>query len=310
MKRPAIVRGMHGLGDNLHQRAVLRQLMVEHDVWLESSWVAPYHDLIADGLKVIHKATSLRTQAKNAKRERRRFEQSRAPIGARRFDVWYRPADVRRCGSVLGAMMKSVGGDLDQADFRLPIPEAWRAQAATWLRRWRPTKPIMIYRPLVERTEWGGCAARNPDADAYADLFREIRDQFFVVSIADLVRGKEWISGRQVEADAICHYGELEFEALAALTSIAGLVFCSPGFAVILAQSVGTPAICTFGGYENSSSFSAGARFAPYLGIDPIEPCDCFSHDHACQKQIDLAAARSKVRAFAAKAAARAATGL
>ncbi len=98
----------------------------------------------------------------------------------------------------------------------------------------------MVYRPLVERTEWNGCAARNPDHSAYAALFASIRDQFHVVSIADLVPNVEWISGARVEADQKFHAGELEFEALAGLFSIASLVFCSPGFAVILAQTVGT----------------------------------------------------------------------
>lgn len=302
---PALVRGMHGLGDNLHQRAVLRQLMAVHDVWLESSWVAPYHDLVDKGLKVIHKPTSLRTQSKNAGRERSRFASTLPPIGAKVFDVWYRPTDVRSCGSVLGAMMKSVGGDLCRADFRLPIPAAWRVKAMQWLERWQPNKPLMIYRPLVERTEWSGCAARNPDHDAYAALFDSIREQFFVVSVADLVPGKEWMTGLAVEADAICHRGELDFETLAALTSIAALVFCSPGFAAILAQAVSTPIVCTFGGYENSKSFSAGARFAPYLGIDPIKPCDCFKHEHACQKKIDVPVAIRQLATFAAAAAAR-----
>ena len=31
------VEGMHGLGDNIHQRAVLRKLVQAYDVWLETS---------------------------------------------------------------------------------------------------------------------------------------------------------------------------------------------------------------------------------------------------------------------------------
>lgn len=308
MSKPLLIRGMHGLGDNLRQRAIVRQKMQTHEVWLESSWVSVYHDLIADGLRVIHKDTRLRTQAKNARREASLFSRQRPPAAARTVQVWYPPAEVRSTGSVLAAMCKAAECDAATADFRLPVPAAWRAKAQAWVDRWHPTKPIMIYRPLVDRpSDWTGCNARNPDHEAYAALFDAIRDRFFVVSVADLVPGKEWMVGLGCEADAICHKGELEFETLAALTAMSGLVFCSPGFAAVLAQAVGTPVACVFGGYEKSSFFFAGAKDAPVLGIDPINPCECFRHDHACRKAIDLSAAVERLQDFAAQSAGRSA---
>jgi ADP-heptose:LPS heptosyltransferase len=138
-------------------------------------------------------------------------------------------------------------------------------------------------------------------------LFDSIRDQFFVVSVADFAPAKEWMVGRACEADAYCHKGELEFEALVALTSMAGLAFCSPGFAAVLAQAVGTPVACVFGGYEKSSFFFAGAKDAPVLGIDPINPCECFRHDHACRKEVNVPAAIERLQAFAAQSAGRSA---
>src|SRR3546814_20394397 len=86
-----------------------------------------------------------------------------------------------------------------------------------------------------------GCAARNPDHHAYAELFAAIRNQFFVVSIADLQDGAEWIVGNRVNADIQMHRGELDLETNAALTKTEGMMFSSPGFAVNPAQSVGTP---------------------------------------------------------------------
>jgi hypothetical protein len=293
---------MHGLGDNIRQRAIVRQLMERHEVWLESSWVSVYHDLIGDGLQVIRKDSRLRTQAKNAVREAVWFSKLRPPPSAKHVRVWYPPAEVRKRGSVLAAMCASAGLDVAGADFRLPIPSGWLAKVTPWLRRWgySGTKPMMVYRPLVDRpSDWTGCNARNPDHAAYAALYRSIRDQFFVVSVADLVPKVEWIVGEHVEADAVVHRGELEFEALAALTSLSGLVFCSPGFAAVLAQAVGTPVACIFGGYERSSFFFAGAKNAPVLGIDPIHPCECFRHDHDCRKTIDLPAATERLAVFA-----------
>jgi len=294
---------MHGLGDNIRQRALLRQLMQDHDIWLESSWVSVYHDLIADGLKVVHKATALRTQTKNARRERDAFAVGRPRASAKVMQVWYQPAEVRRHGSVMAAMCAAAGCNIAKADFRLPVPGSWLAKATPWLRLWGydGRKPIMVYRPLVMRTEWGGCAARNPDEQAYAALFDLIREQFFVVSVADLViPNVEWMTGLACEADATVHKGELEFEALAALTSLASLVFCSPGFAGVLGQAVGTPVVCVFGGYEKSSFFFGGAKDAPMLGIDPVDPCECFSHSHGCRKEIDMAAAKARLTAFIA----------
>lgn len=305
--QPLLIRGMHGLGDNIRQRAIIRQKMRDHTVWLESSWVSVYHDMIAEGLKVVHKPTRLRTQAKNARREASSFSRPNYPTGTPAISVNYPPEMVRKQGSVMGAMCAVTGTDIEAADFRLPVPQSWRAKAAVWLEQWMPTKPIMLYRPLVDRpSDWGGCNARNPDHDAYRDLFEAVRDRFFVVSVADLVPNKEWIVGHRIEADAKCHAGELDFETLAALTLASAMVFCSPGFAAVLAQAVGTPVACVFGGYERSAFFFEGAKSAPTLGIDPINPCDCFGHHHACRKEIDLSAAKRRLELFAAEAIERA----
>jgi hypothetical protein len=68
----------------------------------------------------------------------------------------------------------------------------------------------------------------------------------------------------------------------------------------VLAQSVGTPVVCVFGGYERAYSFSGGARFAPYLGIEPIHPRDDFRHEPHHDKSIDIPAAIDRLTAFVA----------
>ncbi|MBN8956771.1 MAG: hypothetical protein J0H17_09350 [Rhizobiales bacterium] len=290
-----LIRGHHGLGDNLHQRAIVRQMMQWYDVWIESSWVAPYHDLIAQGLKVVHKDTTLRTQTKNAARERSGFHRGPRPPFKRQIKVYYTPNFVRTAGSVLGAMFMSIGLDPESMDFRMPVPDAWVQKARGFVGT--PGKPIMVYRPLVLRTEWNN-EARNPEPVAYARIFKAIRDRYYVVSIADVEPNKEWIVGERIEADQAFHRGELDFEALAGLFSLASLVYCSPGFAVVLAQAVSTPVISAFGGYERAYSFSAGARFSPYCPIEPMNPVDDFKHEMSISKLIDVPAALAKVRAF------------
>jgi hypothetical protein len=318
-----LIQGMHGLGDNLHQRAVVRHYMRLHRVWLETPHPQIYHDLVGSNLKLLRANTSLRAQAKNEARQAAAYSIGPPPNLKRTIPVWYEPAQVRAYGSFLGAMLCHTGAPATFTDFRLPVPKEWRERwwnaSAQHVRglieeafgfqalgeeasRCRPDKPIMVYCPLVERTEWGGCATRNPDAWAYGALAASLRERFFVVSIADTEPGKEWISGADIPADLKLHKGELDFETLTGLFAEASLVYSPSGFAIPLAQAAGTPSICVFGGHESSrTSYNLGARYAPYLPIDTINPCDCFEHNHACEKRIDYAAAQARVEAFVEK---------
>lgn len=292
-KTPLLVKGMHGMGDNLHQRAVIRELVHEHDVWLETPWPCFYQDL---NIHLLRPDTRLRTQAKNAAREAGRFDSEAAPAHAQVLRVSYPPERVRRCGSVLAAMAEQCG--VPVGDFRLPVPNDWLARADALIASWHTDKPILVYRPLVERTEWSGCTARNPDRNAYKAILDAIRDHFFVVSVADLQKNVEWMTSHPIDADIEYHAGELDVEILSGLFRRAALIYTAPGFAVVLAQAIGTAVVAVFGGYEDSSSFSSGARFAPYLGIDPIHPVRDFRHNDRVEKTIDVAAAIDRIQGF------------
>jgi ADP-heptose:LPS heptosyltransferase len=294
-----LLRGHHGLGDCLHQRAIVRQLLAAgNDVWIETPWPSVYYDL---NVRTVRKPSALRTQAKNIDREADLFSAEPVPADARTIQLRYSGDGVRRAGSVLAAM-SCPGFDSSVADFRLPVPDEWKEAALYGLFEigFDATKPLMLYRPLVERTEYASSALRNPDHAAYIELFKSIRSKYFVVSVADLEPGKEWIVGERVCADAKFHNGELDFTALAGLAAVSDLVFCAPGFATVLAQAVETPCVTVFGGYECGSSFSVGARHSPYLAIEPVQPCECFNGacDRKCSKEIDMSAALSRLEAF------------
>ena len=290
-KAPLVLHGMSGMGDNLHQRAVVRELMRRHEVWLKTPWPQIYHDM--PQLHLLPISSTLRTQAKNEVRSAELYRGGRAPSGTPELRPSYSPEKVKAAGSVLGAMSEVCG--VRVGDFRMPVPQAWRRKAD---QLFRTKRPILVYRPLVARKEWGGATTRNPDPASYVEILRAIRKRFFVVSVADLVPGVEWTVGPQLEADVAYHAGELDFEVLTGLFDRAALVFSAPGFAVLLAQAVGTPAITVFGGYEDAKSFSAGARVTPWLPIEPISPCPCWSHTHACRKAIDMPRAITAVRRF------------
>jgi hypothetical protein len=292
MKPQLLIEGHHGLGDNIHQRGIIRQLSENNEVWLETSWPSVYHDI---DVKLVSKNSGLRTQQKNQIRQKDLFEKYVPPI-SRHSKIRYYPDDIRREGSVVGAMCHFTGTDVEKADFRLPVLPEWTKQAKKLLKGVR--KPVLVYRPLVERTEWMRTRKRNPDIDAYDALFRLIRGKYHVISVADLEIGKEWMVSKPIDADQTFHKGELDFETLAGLIKLSDLVFTSPGFAVPLAQAVGTPVISIFGGYESSRSFSVGAKYSPYLGIDPIEPCECFDNEHECRKTIDIEQAEARIFDF------------
>jgi hypothetical protein len=205
---PILIQGMHGLGDNVHQRAVIRHLLADGEtLWLKTPWPCLFHDLVGDRLRLLDPGATLRTQRKNSSRERDRYAgHAPPPAQWRALRVWYDYGAVRATGSFLAGMIKTtLRRDASAADTRLPVPPAWRAKADALIGH--PRKPVMVLRPLVERTEWAGCKARNPDWLAYAALFNSIRDRFHVVSIADLVPRVEWLVGPPLDADVRLHAG-------------------------------------------------------------------------------------------------------
>lgn len=305
MKSPMFIRGMLGLGDNLHQRAVIRILKEKHSVTLETMWASLYHDLIDDDFRIIRRNAALRTQLKNAAREAHLFSPAEGITPTHVQRISYNTSTIEhvtKSKTVLEAMFYSAGiqARYADADFRLPLKPIWLEAADDLIRTWGATKPIMIYRPLTSRPEWGGGSLRNADPTAYSEMAAMVRDKFFVVSVADLAPGAEWIVGPPFGADICYHAGELQFELLAAIFKRASLVLTSGGFASVLAPAVGTPCISVLGGYEPASWCGDGAKWAPYLAIEPIKPCRCGTSGcrNRCTKEVDIPHAKAAVRGF------------
>jgi hypothetical protein len=308
-EKPSVsVTGHFGIGDNLHQRAVMRELMKTHEVWLHTCHFNLFHDLIDQGLKLVMRPTSLHAQAKTISREQQLFNAAKfppVPSSARKLNIGYPKALIDKHGSILESMFGCVGLAMpERPDFNLPIKPEWRASIQGALRQWNAgSKPLMVHRPIVVRREWDG-RSRNPDPRSYDELYRSIRSQFFVVSIADLAAEREWIDGPQQNADIKLHKGELAFPEMAALFAEAKLVFCNAGFAPVLAQAVGTPVIVVYGGRESfRTTQRVGAHLARTLPIDPINPCDCHNSSHQCDKRIDLPRALVQLKDFVGPAA-------
>lgn len=299
-----IIDGMHGMGDNLHQRGPIRALMKGNDVWLRSSWGSLYHDLVADGLKIIRTPIRLRTQMKNQLREsEQKYFTQQSPPRYPSFRFHYHGSTTMQTKSktIFEAMCNVAGVRYEDADFRLPVPEDWKEPARRLIERLNTShKPVLVYRPLTARPEWRGGEKRNADVNVYAELFSQIRNRFFVISVADLVPGREWIVGPRLIADKELHMGEFPFEHYAGLFSVADLVYTASGNGAILAPAVGTPVISVIGGYERSAWHAAGERYAPMLAIEPITPCACSISicGKTCDKRTDMAAAKARLASF------------
>lgn len=290
--QPVVVAGMFGMGDCLHQRAVLREMMHSSKVTLQTFYTAMYHDLIDSGLEVsLVNGPAARIKDAGNRSGAQGIRNAPARIG-------YTPETIKHHGSILAAMFASVGLKMpDRPDFSLPVKGAWRSAARRIIGD-TGGKPLMVYRPIVLNDVWSA-PARSPDPEAYETLYRAIRDRFFVVSVCDLTTGGERIIGPEVDVDLKLHKGECDFEALAGLFAEAALVFGNPGFSGVLAQAVGTPLVCIYGANESyRTTNSVGAHLAPTLAIEPITPCECHARVCGCDKTIDVPAALVKLENF------------
>lgn len=302
-KQQFVITGMFGIGDNLHQRAVIRELMKTYEVTLETCHGELYHDLVAKGLKLRFRPTALRAQAKTIARESGWFTAPPASPDAPRRRLGYNKPDIDKWGSIVHALYGMAGLEpVQYPDFSMPVKPEWRENARKLIASWDlKDKPLLVYRPIVLRREWDG-SQRNPDTAAYNALFATIRNKFFVVSLADLAPRLEWIVGPEQEADIKLHAGELDFPTMAALFAEANLIFSPAGFAPVLAQAVGAPSITIYGGRESfKTTQRGGEHLAPTLGIDPDHPCDCHSmaaRCNKCRKHITLEPAIARIADF------------
>lgn len=300
--RPSVfLQGMWGAGDNLHQRAILREMMKTKDVWLQTYYASLYHDLIAQGLRIV---PFPKRPARIREGQASRAQWARG-VGPRDTSVLlkltYNPAEIHRHGSILAAQFASVGLTMpERPDFSLPVPLAWRTKARRLIEGWKTGgKPLLMYRPIVLNDVWA-CPSRSPDTVAYAKLFAAIREKFFCVSFANLGQGGERIVGEKETCDAEINRGEADFETLAGLFVESSLVFGNPGFTPVLAQAVGAPNIIVYGGNESfRTTNSVGAHLADTLAIEPVKPCACHDRTHDCDKTLDIGPALERVVAFA-----------
>ncbi|EMN1548056.1 hypothetical protein R2O78_003093 [Enterobacter kobei] len=267
---PLFIDGMLGMGDNIYQRAFVKQLPAGS--YIKTAWPELYEDL---SVLPVRSFTTLRTQRKNEYRTQSEFHQPPDMRQTRR--IFYGPDHLRR-GSIFDAMRQQFG--VEPSDLDLPSfgPAEFTSE-----------KPIAVIRPATIRSEWRS-DSRNPDPEYLLQASRLLRKHFCVISVADLQEGEEWSVGELPEADLRLHSGQLNFKSLMRLIEHAAVVVTPVGWALPAAIAYKVPVYVVAGG--------RGGHNAPEIVTDaamdlsrvgwaiPDNYCRCEKWDHHCDKRI------------------------
>jgi ADP-heptose:LPS heptosyltransferase len=270
------VHGMHGLGDQLHQRPFIRAAASRETVYLQTPWPQLYRDL--PNVYPVKAGSRLRTQAKNE---------------ARPFKGWHTfptgPSRAVRMGYGSATMTK--GSLHDALEKLLPLGgQPYIYDAPLFQDALRVDKPIAVVRPVTVRKEWSS-VARNP-LPAYLSVAADalIDAGYHIVTVADIEDGKEWFVDSPPWAHAAFHRGELEIERLFGLIRQASIVVTPVGWCLHAAIAYRRPVIAIAGG--------RGGHCAPWKETDhrqdltrvrwmmPDRYCMCDQPAHDCPKEI------------------------
>lgn len=278
-----IYRGMLGMGDNFYQRAVVREL---GEIQLITPWPQLYADL---PVRCIRPATLLRTQRKNLERPDMPY---RRPTRGTEHRLGYGGPGP----TVVESMCRSVGLVRETLDFSMPLAGL-------------PVKPVLLVRPATVRREWPA-ANRNPRPEYLAAACDALRDEFRIISVADLEPGEEWLVGDAPFAHETYHHGELQLEDL--LQVLEGSAGAVGGVGWLLPACVAyqVPMLCIYGGWGvyNSPQRLLDPRMPAGLVVNavPDHLCMCSSNLHDCDRTINPTVLEASIERFKQLARARA----
>ena len=259
-----IIQGMYGLGDNFYQRAIIRNL---GECYLYTPWPEVYADL---PVKCLKPQTQLRTQEKNINRgDSGRFHSG--ALGGRKIRLCY---DQR--GTIIEALEQSIGVKFERLDLSMPDLKKKR-------------KPKILVRPCVVRSEWPA-SSRNCNPQYIQQAVDALKDEFTIVSIADLEPGKEWLEGEEPFAHEKYHAGELSFPDIMTLLNECAGTIGSVGWILPASMAYRVPHLSIFGGWGSANGeqrvFDDRLDSSMVIRAVPDNFCMCSRHDHKCDKTI------------------------
>lgn len=290
--RPIVVRGMWGLGDCIYQRPFIRSLVDSWSVYLETPWPELYADL---PVRFVRGDRALRTQRKNIATQRESLW-AKPPAGAYELKIGYGHALLARF-SIIGAMRFMFRC---QESPPWDLPDLGPAPVSS-------SKPIALVRPVTIRREWCN-PARNPRADYVRQAAAHLQASgYYVVCVADLQDGEEWLDGPRPVADRYAMRGELSVRPMLALARDSAIIAGGVGWIVPAAIALGTPCVIIQGGHGGHNApekiIDPGMAADHIAFIGPERLCRCTNMRHGCDKTIpDLRKKfASAVHGFAAR---------
>lgn len=265
------IRSMHGLGDNIYQRAFIRNLGARAPIRIDTPWPQLYEDL--GYVQCLRSSSPLRTQRKNINRV---------------HDSIYRPGSLgphavrirHGADGIFRGMERCFGvpplDAMDLPDFRDHNPHQGER--------------YVVVRPVTVRREWRN-ESRNPLPEYVAQAtVMALRDGVKVISVADLEPREEWIVGSPPVAHRSYHAGELSVRQLLGLVAGASLVIGGVGWIVpaCMALNVDALIICGGNGGFNHPSLITDPRVdcRTLRFIMPDTFCKCREKQHDCNKTI------------------------
>ena len=233
-----IVKGMHGLGDNIGQRNFIKE--IGFPIYLETPWPQLYSDL--PNVKLLPCNTYWRTQKKNLEVNKNKFKFHEYPEGNTiQLNVGYNNEALQGNGSIFKALSDTFGGVIPKT-FDMPNFKSYAPMLPN-------VNKLAIIRPTIQRKEWFS-TSRNP-ASQYiyraSQLLKEAN--YFIISVCDLEENLEWIEGEEPIADIKYHHGELRIESLLGLIQSADILVGSPGMLIHASLASKVPMAVIYGGY-------------------------------------------------------------
>lgn len=266
------VTGMFGLGDNIFQRAIVREMGPIH---LVTSWPQLYTDL--KNVECIPASTTLRTQSKNLARH------WPWAVPARRYDTRMRIGYDANAGTLLERYLFSARMDM-QRPITFDLPSVWPYVNI------RADRPFVLVRPATVRKEWHA-ASRNPRPEYIAQAALSAKQNgFTVICVADLVPGEEELVGPMPYYDTGYLNGELRVEDLMWAVQHAAGVIGGVGWLLPAALAYRTPMLCVWGGWGrmNGPARVLDRRIdtSKLVRAVPDNLCGCNDSAHDCDKTI------------------------
>lgn len=272
-----VVEGINGLGDNLYQRPLVKLLAKRDDVYIRTPWPELYADI--PRVRFLKMATILRTQSENVERTPAGVW-SQYPTGARVIEPRYGTNSVVEGLSLIESFAKAFGLQGVEREYDLPPLPASPINVEL---------PIAIVRPVTLRSEWYN-PARNPLAMYVNEIARELMKTHFVISLAYLRQGHEWIVGEAPPCHLDLHHGELNSLQMLALVKAARVAVGGVGWILPASIYARTPVYVVLGGQGglNSPDFitSPDMPLSRVGWATPTNYCHCIDKSHKCDKTI------------------------